>query len=116
MKANQIHLVALAMSCGSNQVVHALESRFLGQIVRDVRLRDRRNRIHDDMAVVHAVAAAHLDMRVRPDADRTSDSPAPDSLSQASGEQHLATGFLEDVAKLGIQTSEFRIQEQIPNS
>jgi hypothetical protein len=88
MEPNQVHLVAAAVFCDSQQILHALEPRFTGQIVRDVGDGNRRNRIHDDVALVHPVTTTHLDMGTRPDADAASDSSAPDSLSKALGEQH----------------------------
>ena len=88
MEPDQVHLVAAAVPCDSQQIIHALEARFMGQIVRDVVDRHRRNRIHDDVTVVHAVTTTHLDMGTRPDANGASDSPAPDSLAKAFGEHH----------------------------
>src|SRR6267378_707566 len=89
MEPNQVHVVAAAVSCDSQQIIHALESRFTGQIVRHVGEGNRRNRIHDDVAVVHPVTTAHLYMGTRPDANTASDSPAPDSLAKAFGEHHM---------------------------
>ena len=88
MEPNQVHLVAAAVSCDSQHTIDALEPRFTGQIVRDVGDGNRRNRVHDDVAVVHPVMATGLDMGARPDADAASDSSAPDSLSKAFGEHH----------------------------
>ena len=89
MKPDQIHLVAAAVSCHSQQISHALEPRFSGQIVRDVGEGNRRNRIHDDVALVHRVTTAHLYMGTRPDANAASDSPVPDSIAKAFGEHHI---------------------------
>src|SRR5947199_9624652 len=88
MEPNQVHLVAAAVSCDSQQIIHALESRFTGQIVGDVGDGNRRNRIHDDMAVVHPVTTTHLDMWTRPDANAASDSSAPMSLAKSFAEHH----------------------------
>jgi hypothetical protein len=89
VEPNQVHLVAAAVLCDSQQFVHALEPRFTGQIVGDVGDGNRRNRLHHDVAVVHPVATTHLDMGTRPDANAASDSPAPDSLAKVFGEQHV---------------------------
>ena len=86
---NQEHLVTGAVSCDSQQIIQAVEPRFTGQIVRDLGHPDRSDRLHDDMAVVHPVTTTHLDMGMRPDANAASDSPAPDSLAKAFGEDHL---------------------------
>ena len=88
MEPNQIHLIAAAVFGDSQQVIHAVETRFTGQIVGNIGDRNRRNRIHDDVAVVHTVTTSHLYMRTRPDANAASDSPAPDSLAKAFGEHH----------------------------
>ena len=89
MEANQVHLVAAAVSGNSQQIIHALEPRFTGQIVRDVGDSHRLNRIHDDVTIVHTVTTTHLYMGMRPDANAASDSPAPDSLAKAFGEHHM---------------------------
>ena len=89
MEPNQVHLVAGAVSCDSQQIIHAREPRFTGQIGRDVGDGHRRNRIHDDVAFVHPVTTTHLYMGTRPDANAASDSPAPDSLAKAFGEHHM---------------------------
>jgi hypothetical protein len=88
MEPNQVHLVAAAVSCDSQQIIHALEPRFTGQIVRDVGEAYRRNRIHDDVALVHPVTTPHLYMGAGPDANAAFDSSAPDSLAKAFGEHH----------------------------
>ena len=36
MEPNQVHVVAAAVFCDSQQIIDALEPRFTGQIVRDV--------------------------------------------------------------------------------
>src|SRR5512145_2358333 len=57
--------------------------------MRDIRKGHRRDRIHDDMAIVHLVAGSHLDMRPRPDANAAPDSPATDLLAKRFREHHL---------------------------
>src|SRR5512132_4070298 len=89
MEPNQVHLVAAAMSRDSQQIIHALEPRFTGQIQCDVGDGNRRNRIHDDVALVHRVPTTHLYMGTRPDANAASDSPVPDSVAKAFGEHHM---------------------------
>ena len=89
MEPNQVHLVAAAVSCDSQQIIHALEPRFTGQIVRDVCEVNRRNRIHDDVSLVHRVTATHLYVGMLPDANAASDSPIPNSVAKAFGEYHI---------------------------
>jgi hypothetical protein len=88
MEPNQVHLVAAAVFCDSQQIIHALDPRFTGQIVGDVADGNRRNRIDDDVALVHPVTTANLYVGTRPDANAASDPPAPDSLAKAFGEHH----------------------------
>ena len=89
MEPDQVSVVTLTMLGDSQEVIHALEPRLTRQIVRDIGEGDRINRIHHDVAVVHAVAATHLHVETCPDAKAASDSPAPDSLAKAFGEHHL---------------------------
>jgi hypothetical protein len=91
MEANQVHVLAGAVFCDLQQILDALEPRFTREIVGDVGDLDRRNRIDDDMAVLHGVATTDLDMGTRPDANAASDSPAPDSFAKPFGEHHLTS-------------------------
>ena len=58
------------------------------QIVGDVLAPDRVDRVDDDVAVIHRVAAADLDMRLLPDADAASDPSALDPVAKLLGEDH----------------------------
>lgn len=73
MEANQVHLVAASVSCDLQQIINAVESRFAGQIVRDVGNGYRRNRIHYDVALIHLVTTTYLYMGTRPDPNTASD-------------------------------------------
>ena len=88
MEPNQVGLVAFAVPCDLQEIVNAVESGLAGQIVRDVVDGNRRNRIDDDMSIVHRVAAAHLDLEPRPYADAAFDPPAPDPVAKSFGEHH----------------------------
>ena len=90
MEPNQEGLVAFAVPRDLQKIVNAVESRLAGQIVRDVVDGNRRNRIDDDVSILHRVAAAHLHLEPRPDADAASDSPAPDPPAKPFGEHHDA--------------------------
>ena len=89
MESNQVHLVADAVFCDSQQIIRALEPRFTSQIVRDVGESDLRNRIHDYVALVHRVTASYLYMGTGPDPNAAFDYPAPDSPAKAFGEYHM---------------------------
>ena len=75
MEANQIHLVAASVSCDSQQIIHAFEPRFAGQLVRDVGNSNRRNRIHDYVTLIHPVTTTHLYTGTLPDTNTASDYP-----------------------------------------
>jgi hypothetical protein len=81
MEPDQVHLVAPAVSCEVQQVIHAREPGFTSQIGRDVADRNRRNGIDDDVPLVHPVTATDLDAGARPDANGAPDSSTPDSLA-----------------------------------
>ena len=89
MKPNQVHVVAAAVFCDLQQIIHALEPRFTGQIGRDVVNGNRGDRIHDDVPFVHTIVTTHFYVGPRPDANAGSDSPVPDSLAKTFGEHHL---------------------------
>src|SRR6478735_8636531 len=78
MEPNQVDVVTGAVSGGFEQILHAGEARFARQIVGDIRQANRPDRLHDNLPLVHAIAAARLDMGPLPDADAALDSPAPD--------------------------------------
>jgi hypothetical protein len=88
MESNQVGLVAFAVPRDLQQIGNAVKSGLASQVVRDVVDGNRRNRIDDDVSIVHRVAAAHLHMEPRPDADAAPDSPAPDPLAKPFGEHH----------------------------
>ena len=91
MEANQVHLVAAAVFGDAEQIIHAVEPRFTGEIVGDVVDGHRVDRIHDDVTIVHAVTTIQLHMGTRPDANGAPDSAAPNSLAKAFGEHHDLT-------------------------
>ena len=88
MKPNQEHLIAAAMLCDSQQLLHAVEPRFSREIVGDVFEGDRLNRIHHDVPVVHWVTATNLHMRALPDPYSAPDPAAPDFFAKMFGEYH----------------------------
>jgi hypothetical protein len=94
MKADQVDVPAAAVSCDSQQIIHAFEPRFTGEIVRDVGERHRGDRVDDDMAFVHLIAATDLDVRTGPDANAASDSAAADPIAKSFGELHARDNLL----------------------
>src|SRR5438093_6484237 len=88
VEADQVDIVAAAVFRGLKQVFHAAETRLARQIIGDVRDTNRDDRIHHDLALVHGVTAAHLDVWPLPDADTASNPPASNAVAKAFGEQH----------------------------
>ena len=89
MESNQVHVIAGAVFSGSQQIIHTLKTRFMGQFVRDVIDADVRNRIHDNVALFHRIPTANLDVGAHPDANGASDSPVPDRLAQMFAKHHI---------------------------
>lgn len=89
MEPNHVHVVAPAVLRQVQQVIDAVKPGFTGQIVGHVGEGDRLNRIHDDVAVVHPVAAADFHVGSRPDANAAPDSAAPNSFAKALGKLHI---------------------------
>ena len=89
MKANQVHFVAAPVFCDSQQIIHAFESRFTGEVSGDVGDGNRRNRINDDVTIVHPVTTTYFDTGTLPDANAASDYPEPDSHAKALGKHHM---------------------------
>src|SRR4051812_26778746 len=81
VEANQVHPAALTVLRDRQQIVDALEAGLARQVVGNVFLPNRLDRLDHDVAVVHLVAAAGLDVRTRPDANAAPDAPAPDALA-----------------------------------
>lgn len=64
------------------------ESRIHARAPEYVRKANRRNRIHLDLTVIHAVTPPHRDTRTSPDTNATGDFPAANSLPEPLGECH----------------------------
>src|SRR5262245_37644745 len=88
VEPNQIRLMALAVPGDLQKVFYGVESRFKREIGSDIPDPNRRNRIHDNVAIIHRVASANLDAGTGPDANAAPDSSAPYSLAKAFREQH----------------------------
>lgn len=88
MKPNQVRIVAPAVPGDAEQFVHALEAGFTRQIVGHIVEGHGLDRIHHDVALVHPVAPADLDVGPRPDANAAADPAAPDAVAKVRGERH----------------------------
>ena len=88
MEANQVHLVAASVFCDLQQIIHAVESRFASKILGGVGKSNRRDRIHDYVALIHPVMSAYFYTRTLPDTNTASDYPEPDSRAKPFGEHH----------------------------
>jgi hypothetical protein len=89
MKPNQVYVVPATVFCDSQQFLHAFESRFTGEIAGDVGNGNRRNRIDDDVAIIHPVTTTNLDTGALPDANAASNRPEPDSHTKALAKHHM---------------------------
>src|SRR5437868_8060168 len=83
---DQIDVGAAAMFGDLEQVDHAEKARAAGKLAGHIPERDLADRFDQDMALLHRIDAAHLDLWALPDADRAGDAPVADSLAQAFGE------------------------------
>lgn len=88
MEPYQVDVVAATMSGHGQQIPYTIESRLASQILGDVVGLDRLDGVHDDVSVVHGVAAAGLDVRPRPDADAATDPAAPNAVPKGLREHH----------------------------
>ena len=86
MKPDQVDVLTPAVFGNLHQRVHALETRFAGEVMGDVTFGDLLDRIDDDRPIVHDIAAADLDARTHPDTDGTPDSATPDAVTQLLSE------------------------------
>lgn len=89
MESNQVYVAAPTVFCNLQEVLHIRKPRLSRQVVSDVLQSNWHNRIHDDLPIIHAVAATHFDVRSRPDADGASDPTASYAITQAFGEHHV---------------------------
>ena len=84
MEPDQVHIVPAAVSGRLEQVLDAVEPRLARQIAGHVGDPDRHDRVHHDVAIIHAVTPAGFDTGLHPDADAAADPPAPDSLAKVT--------------------------------
>jgi hypothetical protein len=88
METDQIHVVAAPVPRDAQQLLDAREAGFTRQILGDVFDRNLRDRVDDNVPIVHPIAIADLHARTRPDANGASDSPAADAFAKMLGELH----------------------------
>ena len=90
MKPNQVNVAALAVLRKLQQVLDTFKTRLDREPFRDLPPGNRIDGIDDNVSFVHAIPAADLDMRMRPEADGVSDAPALDCFAKMPGENQLA--------------------------
>ena len=91
MESNQVHIIAASVFCNAQQILHTLEPGFPSDIVSNVFHRNLRNRIDDNMSLVHRVTTADFYMRPLPDANAGLDSAVSYSVAKFFGEHHNNT-------------------------
>src|SRR5262245_28486036 len=88
VEPNEIHLLTRAVFRNPQQIGDARKAGFASEIVGNLALSHRHNRIDDDVTLIHRVAATDFDMRALPDANARPNSSAPDALAKRFGEDH----------------------------
>jgi hypothetical protein len=91
VESNQIDVVAATVFRDREEIGHIVETRTSRQVWSDVGQADRPNRIHFDLAVIHAVAPTNLDVGTGPYSDTASDGASSHSFSEPLGEDHAAS-------------------------
>src|SRR5688500_16465685 len=82
MKPDQVNVLTAAVFGDLHQGRHALEPGFASEVVGNVLASNAINRVDDDGAVRHRVAASDFDTRTDPDANGALDAPAPDAVAE----------------------------------
>ena len=88
MKTNQKHVLAAAMLRDGQQVFDAVKSRCASELAGDVLHFDPVDRVDDDVALIHQIAAADFHLQALPDADRAGDPPVANTAAKAPSENH----------------------------
>src|SRR5688572_24442087 len=88
MEPDQVDVPAGAVPGGFHQRLEAWKAGLARQQRGHVLQPDGFDRIDDDVAVVHRVAAAGFDVRMGPDAHAAADPPAPHALTQLFSKEH----------------------------
>ena len=88
MEPDQVDVPTAAVFRDLKEILHVRESGLLREIVGDVGETNPFDRIHDNLSIAHSIAAAWLDVGVRPDADAARDPSASNSFAQLFRELH----------------------------
>jgi len=100
MKSYQVHPITAAVACNSKQIIDAFKPGFARQIVGEIFLGNRCNRIDDDLPFFHWVAASHFYVRILPDANAAFDPAAPNPIAKTFCEHHISLiARIESVSK-----------------
>ena len=88
MEANEVDVLASAMSCDLEQIENSEESRFTCQLWRNVWKPNRFDGVNFDGAFFHAVSVTNENMRMSPKTNTAGDFSATNSLSKSFGKYH----------------------------
>ena len=88
MEPDQIDILAFIVLGDLEQIDETQEARLARQLRSDVRKANRRDRVHFDLTLIHAVPGAHFDMGTRPYSNTASDFTATNSLAKSLREHH----------------------------
>src|ERR1700678_2238692 len=70
------------------QVQHTQKSRCARQLRSDIRKSDGFDRVHLDLAILHAVSATHRNVGIHPESDAARNLSAANSLAKPFGKHH----------------------------
>jgi hypothetical protein len=88
VEPDQIDILAFTVFGNLEQIDETEETRLARQLWSDVRKANRCDRVHFDLAFVHAVPGAHFNMGSRPYSNTASDFAATNSIAKSLGEHH----------------------------
>jgi hypothetical protein len=88
MEADQIDILPLTVPGNLEQIDDTEETGLACQLWSDIGKTDGLDGINLDLAIFHAVAGAHFDVRTRPDSDTAGDFSATNAVAKAPGEYH----------------------------
>jgi len=88
VEPDQVDIAAFSVVRDLQQIYNAEEAGFARKHRGDIGQSDRLDGVDLDFAFFHGIAAAHLDVRARPDADAAGDISVTDALAQPLGEHH----------------------------
>src|SRR6185295_16243968 len=88
VESDQIDVLAAAVFRDLEELDDVFEARASREVWSDLGQTDRPNRIHFDLALIHAVPPANLDVGTGPDSNAAGDGAPSHSFPEPLGEDH----------------------------